>query len=546
MKAFSAPKENLGDLEAEVAATVINAAADIALIVDCDGVIKDLAIGGDELAQEAAHRAAGGARVGRTGSGGETGHASGGASAAPASGGAQPAAGVGLAGMGWGQAVGAELEQWIGRAWTEVVTVESRPKVEALLRDAAAKHVPRWRHVNHPVSGGEDFPVRYATVPVGDTGNVVALGRDLRSMALLQQRLVGAQQSIDREYARLRHSETRFRLLFQLASEAVLIVDAATRKVVESNPAAVGLLAAQETQLPQGVSPSPDAKPLTGRLFPHAFRDVLTPEGITMVERLLKAVETSGRGEAVTVARADHGQLQVSASSFRQEHSTHYLIRVNEASAVRERGQEGQRARSRLLDVVQRLPDGFVVTDPDGRILAANAAFLYQSQLANESQAIGENLERWLGRPGVDLKVLISNLRQHGSVRLFSTVVRTEFGYVEDVEVSAVAVLNSEPPCLGFTVRGVGRRLGDESASGELPQAIEQMTALVGRVPLKQLVQETTDLIERMCIEAALELTGDNRASAAEMLGLSRQSLYVKLRRFGLADSYSSDGGNAR
>jgi DNA-binding protein Fis len=29
-------------------------------------------------------------------------------------------------------------------------------------------------------------------------------------------------------------------------------------------------------------------------------------------------------------------------------------------------------------------------------------------------------------------------------------------------------------------------------------------------------------------------LTQNNRASAAEMLGLSRQSLYVKLRRFGM------------
>ncbi len=49
-------------------------------------------------------------------------------------------------------------------------------------------------------------------------------------------------------------------------------------------------------------------------------------------------------------------------------------------------------------------------------------------------------------------------------------------------------------------------------------------------------MRESTDLIERLCIEAALELTGDNRASAAEMLGLSRQSLYVKLRRYGLGD----------
>jgi DNA-binding NtrC family response regulator len=59
---------------------------------------------------------------------------------------------------------------------------------------------------------------------------------------------------------------------------------------------------------------------------------------------------------------------------------------------------------------------------------------------------------------------------------------------------------------------------------------------LIGRVPLRDLVREATDVIEKLSIEAALELTGDNRASAAEMLGLSRQSLYVKLRRFGLAE----------
>ena len=60
-------------------------------------------------------------------------------------------------------------------------------------------------------------------------------------------------------------------------------------------------------------------------------------------------------------------------------------------------------------------------------------------------------------------------------------------------------------------------------------------------MPLKDLVRETTEVIERMCIEAALELTGDNRASAAEILGLSRQSLYVKLHRYGLGELGSED-----
>ncbi len=53
---------------------------------------------------------------------------------------------------------------------------------------------------------------------------------------------------------------------------------------------------------------------------------------------------------------------------------------------------------------------------------------------------------------------------------------------------------------------------------------------------LKEIVRESTDLIERLCIEAALTYTSDNRASAAEILGVSRQSLYSKLHRHGLGN----------
>ena len=55
----------------------------------------------------------------------------------------------------------------------------------------------------------------------------MALGRDMRPDMALQQRLVSAQVSMERDYWRLRHVETRYRLLFQQASEPVLILDAA-------------------------------------------------------------------------------------------------------------------------------------------------------------------------------------------------------------------------------------------------------------------------------------------------------------------------------
>ena len=189
-----------------------------------------------------------------------------------------------------------------------------------------------------------------------------------------------------------------------------------------------------------------------------------------------------------------------------------------------------------LMKLIEGAPDGFVITDLDGQILMANEAFLEMAQLASPEQAISESIERWLGRSGVDLSVLISNIRQRGSVSLFATTLRGEHGVLSNVEISAASAMNGDQQCLGFTIRSVGQRVRSNlPAPRELPHSVEQLAGLVGRVSLKELVREATDLIERLAIEAALQLTGDNRASAAEILGLSRQSLYVKLRRYGLA-----------
>jgi DNA-binding NtrC family response regulator len=97
--------------------------------------------------------------------------------------------------------------------------------------------------------------------------------------------------------------------------------------------------------------------------------------------------------------------------------------------------------------------------------------------------------------------------------------------------------------CFGFVIRDIGRRLttARSQPARAMPRSIEQLTELIGRVSMKELVRDAIDVIERLCIESALELTGNNRASAAEMLGLSRQSLYVKLRRYGLSDPGDSE-----
>ena len=187
-------------------------------------------------------------------------------------------------------------------------------------------------------------------------------------------------------------------------------------------------------------------------------------------------------------------------------------------------------ARSVMNRLIQVGPDCFVMTDREGLVVVANGALVELSQVASEEEACGQRLDRWLGRTAVDFDVLLTNLRQYGSVRLFVTTLRGTQGNMAEVEVSAVSVISGCDQLCGFSIRDIGRRLGGSATSSfaterQQPRSLKQLTELVGRVPLKALVGETTDIIERLCIDAALELTQDNRAAAAEMLGLSRQSL---------------------
>ena len=469
---FITPELFLADLDAEVAATLIAAAADVVLVVDATGVIRDMAFGNEELRSHG-------------------------------------------------------YREWMGKSWSQTVTVESRPKVEDMLKEAVTGRSAKWRHVNHSSGDGADLPLSYSVVPVHRHGqgndsvaaHLIVFGRDLRAQVALQQRLVTAQLSMERDFWRLRHVETRYRLLFQVGSEAVLILDAATEKLEEANPAAYKLIGE------------------TARRNGWTVAESLSSASHSAVEQLFAGLRVNGRSDPVSVQLRDKNEaFMLSASLFRQENSSHLLVRFTPSQPV---GQVVEnKGQKMVLDAIERAPDAFAVTDTDGRILSVNRAFLELAQLASEELARGESLEKWLGRTGVDLSVLISNLRQRGAVRLFATSMRGEYGSTTDVEISAVAVTNSEQPCLGFTIRDVGRRLtNDVKAGKELPRSAGQMTELVGRVPLRDIVRETTDLIEQLCIEAALELTGDNRASAAEMLGLSRQSLYVKLRRFGVGDT---------
>ena len=462
MNSITSPAHVLGQLNPDEVAHIVQASADISLTLSRDGIIQSIAFGNPDLRSPS-------------------------------------------------------LESWVGKNWLDVVTSESRPKIQALLQDANETSLSRFRQINVPSPGSADLPLLCATLKVGSTGQIIALARDLREISLLQQRLVDAQQAIERDYTRLRQLETRYRVLFEMASEAVIVLDANTFKVIEANPRAADLL-------------SDSVKKLSGRLL----MDYLTKGDRIQVQSLLSKVAYTSTVAELNTSILSGQEVYLSAAPFRNENQSLILVTLKRSGELVDR--HDSNAQSLVIQALENAPDGFIVTNSAGKILTANQAFLRLIMSDKLEQILNEPLDRWLERSSVDLRVMLSNLHEKGSIKLFATSIRDSFGTLHPVEISAVSVPYPHA-CLGFTIREVGSRIRSKIQPEEsITRSSEELTQLVGRLPLKEIINETTDLIEQLCIKAALDLTRGNRVSASEMLGLSRQSLYIKLRKYDLSD----------
>lgn len=456
-KGFANAAAFLGELSAETMGELLGTSADIALVIE-NGIVKDVAL-----------------------------------------------ANAALISSGYAEA-------WIGKAWVDTVTIESKPKIEALLR-LEPGDTP-WRQVNHMSQSALDVPVKYTTIPIHEGEQLVALGQDLSEISLLQQKLISAHQDLEKDYSRMRMAEGRYRLLFNTSSEAILIVNGEDWTIEEANSA---------------------AETITGQLHKDLVSSSITalfdPAAAGRINTLVASASTQGAAVQTDLALNTGKRVSLSGSAFLENDQKRIIVRITEDGE----SQEAVKPNRPLDTMIDHLPDGLVIADADQRILHINDTFAQSAQLSSSQDAKGDPLSTYLGRSSTDINVLYSTLRKNGLVRNFATMSRDRFGSEEKVEVSAVAAPTKSGVVYAFSVRGVSRRLTQAPRLDEkLPSASTDFTELVGRVPLKDIVNESTLLIERLCIEAALKISDNNRASAAEMLGLSRQGLYSKLKRVGL------------
>jgi len=416
------------------------------------------------------------------------------------------------------------LDHWIGRDLRDFVTVECREKIDARLAAIAAGETDGGRalELNHVDNANWEFPIRYTLHDCGDGMHVLLLGRDLRTVAKVQQQLVREQIAREHDHERYRGIETRFRVLLDRIDQPVVMIDPESGRIGEINPAGAELLGAKT-----------DA--LAGTNFVQALEG---RERREFLEALKASAQAEGKTSVPAKVRRNGREVSIRPELFRAGGEMVLLCRMSVP-------QEPKIAESRLARLLRRYYDSaseaIVFTDPRGLITEANEAFLVLCDVTQLKDLIGRPLADFLVRGTMDTGLLLDTAARSGRLRSYPTHLRSLVGTAIAVEISALRLRDRDEPGMAFVIRETTFEPGESGAPAMTNESMREIMELVGTAPLRDLVAATTDVVEKICIETALKLTGNNRVAAAEMLGLSRQSLYVKLRKFGFISSGGDD-----
>lgn len=411
------------------------------------------------------------------------------------------------------------IVDWIGKPWAEVVDVAAGDKVRRIVEDARTTGVSAFRQINQVFPSGLELPFEFTAVRLENQRSLVAIGKNLKAVAELQSRLVAAQQLMERDYWRLREAENRYRLLFDASNEPVLLVSAATLQLVEANPSAI-----RAFDLPVG---------RRGRIVERPFLALAAPRDHAGLAVMFERVRELGRTPGMVVHLGDNAAPWiVRASLTGADSASEIILQCTPATAFEP--EAAANADMPLEALVERAPDGIAMVDRNGVIKRVNRAFVEMVGANARGALLGERLSRWLAQPGADAGTLLLNVARHGYVRLLPTVLTGARGIERRVEVSASGDVETDPQVVCFIVRDIERRLPAGATNGNLAQSLQAIAERIGKAPLRLVVQETVDVVERHHIRAALTAAGGNRTEASEMLGLSRQGLYAKLKRYDL------------
>jgi hypothetical protein len=378
---------------------------------------------------------------------------------------------------------------WIGLHWAETVTGSTRRKIELLLQEVDTVGVTRRREVNHQSNGGPDIPVSYSALRLGKQGPVIAVGRDLRAVAAIQQKMLHAQQEIERNYWTLRRDQGQQRELNQVASDAVLVVTGTSLELSNANASAKSLLLQTDGSMCQQLQMLLDQSFLSGKSV--------------QVRTRLKA---KGPQSAL---------LDLFVTPLRGRKPTDDARRVL--------------VRARRVGKPEVVPGDMrtVITDAQGRVLMASDSLIAMCAEGGTSSLYGKSLSSVLDDAQGILAGLPDLVLREGMAHIPSTILGGHATPACEAEVSATLINDGDQERIGFCLQVQATNTSDTWA-----QALQSL--LESHLPLPDLLQQVQTLTERHAINNALRITGANMVASASMLGISVAGLTQRIERLGV------------
>ncbi|ABG29877.1 transcriptional regulator PpsR [Roseobacter denitrificans] len=414
------------------------------------------------------------------------------------------------------------LKHWEDRPVSEFLTRESIPKFEKAHAAYLLGEVPKKQlELNHSDNAVWQYPVRYTFHRFGHENAALLLGRDLRPIAETQQQLVQAQIALEQGYEARREFDARYRVLLANTKQAVVFVSVQSGRVEDANEAAAALLGL-------------NADALRSSSFAQHFMD---RSNVELTESLMNATLAEEEGQVTLTATRTQATVIAHPVVFRAGGQRVLMCRLETKES---KAATPDAAADHALAMFRAGSDAMLFMGPNGVIISVNESFLDLVGAAHLSDVVGRSFGDFLGRGQIDLAVLTEQPQRSGHMRIYATKLVNDLGTRLAVEISATHLADADVAAIGCMIRDVSRTETARGGSGGTisnaapAEPARNVMDLVGSAALKDIVAETTDVVEKMCIETAVELTNNNRVAAAEMLGLSRQSLYVKLRKYGL------------
>jgi transcriptional regulator PpsR len=412
------------------------------------------------------------------------------------------------------------LNSWINKNIYDFLTIESKEKLNFHLTSLSdlSQSSTKWFELNHISENTGEFPVKYKGFKAANKKNVILIGNDLSPVAEIQKKFVNSQLALEREYSRYRSFETKYKALIEFSEEPLFLLDGVTGKILNLNDSAAKIINEKRDKL-VGISLS--------KFFNFKnnseFIELLKSDEIVKNYNSSKNIKSKAN-------------FNFQSSIFRAENEICIIVRLQKENEVKVKENELNNILNKFYDNTRY---GIVFTDSIGTIKYVNDSFISLCKIENQQLLIERPFSDFLARGIIDMKVLIEATLENGSTMPFKTQLISNYDIKTEIEITSTKTSINFVDYICFLISHRPNESEPETENNinenvVSEKATKKIMKLVGSAPLKDLVADTSDIVEKICIETALKMTKNNRVATAEMLNLSRQSLYVKLRKYNL------------